>query len=133
MKVLHKQYKLSRIVFQLDNKCDTCWLRLRIKKVMHLDEPAEDLLTKSVIIPVSQHTPLEGFLEIDLSDQDLVLKEKRIYVGFEVINCKNNDERPLSLCFIGTDYGDYYFRKYPTVKWENENRHGLFLRLFFDY
>ena len=130
--VLHKKYKLNRIVFQVDNKCDTCWLRLRVRKVAHF-EPAEDLLQQSVIIPITKHTPLDGSMEFDISDLGLLLREKKVYIGFEVIDCKNNDGRPLSLCFIGADYGEHYFRKYPTVGWTNEDAYGLYLKMFFDY
>ena len=130
--VLHKKYKLNRIAFQVDNKCDTCWLRLRVRKVAHF-EPAEDLLQQSVIIPVTKHTPLDGVMEFDISDLGLLLREKKIYIGFEVIDCKNVDGRPLSLCFIGADYGEHYFRKYPTVAWTNEDAYGLYLKMFFDY
>ena len=130
--VLHKKYKLNRIAFQVDNKCDTCWLRLRVRKVAHF-EPAEDLLQQSVIIPVTKHTPLDGVMEFDISDLGLLLREKKIYIGFEVIDCKNVDGRPLSLCFIGADYGEHYFRKYPTVGWTSEDAYGLYLKMFFDY
>ena len=130
--VLHKKYKLNRIAFQVDNKCDTCWLRLRVRKVAHF-EPAEDLLQQSVIIPVTKHTPLDGVMEFDISDLGLLLREKKIYIGFEVIDCKNNDGRPLSLCFIGADYGEHYFRKYPTIGWTSEDAYGLYLKMFFDY
>jgi hypothetical protein len=132
IKVLHKKYKLNRVSFQVDNKCDTCWLRLRVRKVTHF-EPAEDLLQQSVIIPVTKHTPDEGAIEFDISDLGLLLREKNVYIGFEVIDCKNTDGRPLSLCFIGADYGQHYFRKFPTVKWTNEEAYGLYLKMFFDY
>jgi CarboxypepD_reg-like domain len=130
--VLHKKYKLNRIVFQVDNKCDTCWLRLRVRKVTHF-QPAEDLLQQSVIIPVTKHTPLDGVIEFDISDLGLLLREKKVYIGFEVIDCKNVDGRPLSLCFIGADYGEHYFRKFPTVGWTSEDAYGLYLKMFFDY
>jgi CarboxypepD_reg-like domain len=130
--VLHKKYKLNRITFQVDNKCDTCWLRLRVRKVAHF-EPAEDLLQQSVIIPITQHTPNDGVIEFDVSDLGLLLREKKIYIGFEVIDCKNNDGKPLSFCFIGADYGEHYFRKFPTVNWVNDSNYGLYLKMYFDY
>jgi len=130
--VLHKKYKLNRITFQVDNKCDTCWLRLRVRKVTHF-EPAEDLLQQSVIIPITKHTPNDGVIEFDVSDLGLLLREKKIYIGFEVIDCKNNDNTPLSFCFIGADYGEHYFRKFPTVKWVTDENYGLYLKMFFDY
>ena len=132
IKVLHRKYKINKVAFQVDNKCDTCWLRLRVRKVVHF-EPGDDLLTQSVIIPITKHTPKDGVLEFDISDLGLLLKEKNVYIGFEVINCKNTDGKPLSLCFIGADYGQHYFRKYPTVKWVNEDAYGLYLKMFFDY
>jgi hypothetical protein len=132
IKVLHKQYKLNKVAFQVDNKCDTCWLRLRVRKVSQF-EPGDDLLKQSVIIPITKHIPNEGVLEFDISDLGLLLTEKKVYIGFEVIDCKNNDGQPLSLCFIGANYGDHYFRKYPTVKWVNEDGYGLYLKMFFDY
>ena len=132
MKVLHKQYKLNKVAFQVDSKCDTCWLRLRVRKIVAF-EPADDLLTQSVILPVTRHSPNDGLLEFDVSDLGIILKDKKIYIGFEVINCKNTDNSLLSLCFIGAEYGDHYYRKYPTVSWYNEESYGLYLKMFFDY
>ena len=49
----HKKYKLDKIFFKADNSCDTCWVRLHIRK-MNGDDPGDELLTDNIIVPFSK-------------------------------------------------------------------------------
>ena len=49
--VPHRVYKIDKILFKVDNKYDTCLIRLHIRKIEN-GWPAGELLTEDIIIPV---------------------------------------------------------------------------------
>lgn len=116
----HKKYKLEKIFFKADNTCDTCWMRLHIRK-MQGDAPGDELLSDNIIVPFSKLN-FNDQPAFDLSEYNVVLSEKRVFIGFEVLNCTNAESKTSSLCFIGTEYGDYLYKSYANSPWEK----GLF-------
>jgi hypothetical protein len=119
----HKKYKLDKIFFKADNTCDTCWVRLHIRK-MNGDDPGDELLADNIIVPFSKLN-FNDQPAFDLSEYNVVLTEKRVFIGFEVLNCTNVESKTSSLCFIGTQYGDYLYKSYANSTWEK----GLFYNL----
>ena len=129
--VPHRKYKVERIFFKADNKCDTCWMRLHIRKVKG-DSPGDELLTENIILPFSQLN-FKDQPVFDLSDYNIVLSEKRVFIGFEVLNCINTESKTFSLCFIGTEYGDYFYKTYSNSPWEKGDLFNIDIRMFLRY
>jgi hypothetical protein len=130
--VPQRQYKIDRIRFKVDNKCDTCWMRLHIRKAVN-SVPGEELLQQNIIFPVTSYSVTDAGPEIDLSDYNIILSDYRIYVGLEVINCSNSESPYYSLCFIGEENGEYLYKPFTNSDWENNYQHGLALRLYLSY
>ena len=130
--VSHKLYRIDKVFFKVDNKYDTCLVRLHIRKVVN-SFPADELLTEEFIIPIYQLTIKDKPCEFDLSKYNLVLKESEIYVGFEVIECSNSSNKPSSLSFVGTETGEYIFKPYATSTWERENNFSIYFGVGLQY
>ena len=126
------QYKIEKIRFKVDNQCDTCWMRLHIRKVNN-NEPGEELLKDDIIFPVTNYSSKDAGPEIDLSDYNIVLSDYVIFVSFEVINCSSSNPVYSSLCFIGEDSGEYIYKSFVNSNWEYYYRNGLVMKLYLSH
>jgi carboxypeptidase-like protein len=127
----HKKFKLDKIFFKADNTCDTCWIRLHIRK-MKGDLPGDELLSDNIIVPFSKlnYADQPAF---DLTEYNVILSEKRIFIGFEVLSCSNTESKTSSLCFIGTEYGNYLYKSYSTSQWEDGPFYNIDISVFLKY
>ena len=125
------QYKIEKIRFRVDNKCDTCWMRLHIRKVVN-NEPGEELLKQNIIFPVTSYSLNDAGPEIDLSDYNIILSDYTIFVSFEVINCSSAEPAYSSLCFIGEENGEYVYKSFVNSDWEFY-RNGLALKIYLSH
>ena len=128
----HKVYKIDKIFFKVDNKYDTCLVRLHIRNVEN-SWPGQELLTEEFIIPVFQLSITDQPCVFDLSQYNLVLKEKEVFIGFEVIECSSSSQPHSSLSFVGTENGDYLFKQYATAYWTKENNFSIYFGLNLQY
>jgi hypothetical protein len=130
--ISHKMYRIDKVFFKVDNKYDTCLVRLHIRKVVN-SVPGEELLTEEYILPIYQLTIDDKPCEFDLTKCNIILKESEVYVGFEVIECRNSSAKPSSLSFVGTESGEYIFKSYATSTWERENNFSIYFGVGLQY
>ena len=128
----HKIYKLSKIFFKVDNKYDTCLIRLHVRKIEN-SWPAGELLTEDIILPVFQRSIYDNANVFDLSALNLVLSEKMLFIGFEVIDCSQSTPPPNSLSFVGTDNGGYVFKPFANSTWEKQNNFSIYFEIGLEY
>lgn len=128
----HQGYKINKIFFKVDNMYDTCHIRLHIRKVEN-SWPSSELLTEDIIIPIYKRSMIDGTSVFDLSKQNLVLSEKTLFIGFEVIDCSNSTKPPTSISFVGTDNGEYIFKSFSSSSWEKQNNFSIYFELGLQY
>ena len=129
--VPESQYRIDKIRFRVDNKCDTCWMRLHIRKVVN-NQPGEELLKQEIIFPVTSYSLKDAGPEIDLSDYNIVLSDFTIFVSLEVINCSSAESNFSSLCFIGEENGEYVYKSFVNSDWEFY-RNGLSMKIYLSH
>jgi hypothetical protein len=126
-------YKLERVRFKINNQCDTCIIRLHIRELRN-GLPDRDLLRDSISLPVTKLTFDDKFSEFDLRNNNVIIKKNRyVFVSLETLNCTNKNNAACSLCFIGTEPGDYLYRQKEFADWEESGSHSIYLRLFYKY
>jgi len=128
----HKKFKLDKVRFKAGNLCDTCLLRVHIRKVKD-GLPAEEILKDSISIYVN-HLSLDTKIpEFDLSAYDLTITENEFFVGIEVLNCGNGKKGFCSFSFAGTEKGKYIYKSKATNEWEAVDDYAIYLKLFLLY
>lgn len=128
----HKKFKIDRILFKTDNKCDTCLVRLHIRKMLN-GKPADELLKKNIILPVYASSFEDAAPEFILDDEDVVLSETEIFIGLEVLACTCETEKNFSISFGGTESGEFYYKSFAYSPWEKETSYGLYMRITLKY
>ena len=116
----------------MDNGYDTCNIRLHIRKIENT-LPSGELLTEDVILPIYKRSMYDNANVFDLSDQNLVLSEKTLFIGFEVINCSSSTRPPVSISFVGTENGEYIFKSFANSLWEKQNNFSIYFELGLQY
>ncbi len=133
--VYHEEYKLNKVRFKVNSFCNACMLRLRVRNVRN-GYPAEELLTDSITVSVSKMTMDDKTPEFDLTKYNIILKEKQIYVGLEVLYCQSPvNSSDCSLSFVGTEKGSYFYRSKITDTWgdTNEEDYSIHLKVYLGY
>jgi hypothetical protein len=126
-------YKLERVRFKINNQCDTCIIRLHIRELKN-GLPDRDILKDSTSLTVNKLSFDDKFSEFDLRDQNVIIKKNRyVFVSLETLNCNNKNNEPCSLCYIGTEPGNYLYRQKEFSDWEESADHSLYLRMFYKY
>ena len=128
----HQRYKINKVFFKVDNKYDTCRIRLHIRKIEN-NWPSKELLTEDIILPINMRTMFDNANVFEISDLNLVLSEKTLFIGFEVIDCSASTPPPTSLSFVGTDTGEYVFRPFASSIWEKQNNFSIYFELGLQY
>jgi hypothetical protein len=126
-----KPYILEKVRFKISNRCDSCLIRLHIRK-MQYSNPGEELLKDSISIIVINQSLDEKSPEFDLAPYNIELKNKFIFVGMEVLHC-NSVENPsnCSLCFVGTEHGSYLYKTGIKNDWDSFNDYNIYMKLFY--
>ncbi len=125
----YKQFKIDKIRFKAGNTCDTCLLRVHIRKVRD-GLPAEEILTDSISVFVNNLSLDTKIPEFDLTPYDLTFTEKEFFVGIEVLGCGNGKKGFCSFSFAGTEKGEYIYRSRATKEWEATDDYTIYLKLF---
>lgn len=125
----YKKYKIDKIRFKAGNTCDTCLLRLHIRKVTD-GIPGEELLTDSISLSVNKLSLDTKIPEFDLTPYDLTFSEKEFYVGIEVLGCGNGKKGFCSFSFAGTEKGEYVYKSRRTNEWSSTDDYTIYLKLF---
>lgn len=125
----HKKFKIDKVRFKAGNTCDTCLLRLHIRKVVD-GMPAEEILTDSISIFVNNLSLDTKIPEFDLTPYDLVFSEKDFFVGIEVLSCGNGKKGSCGFSFAGTEKGEYIYKSKAAYEWVSTNDYTIYLKLF---
>lgn len=126
-------YKLERVRFKINNQCDTCVLRLHIRALKN-GIPDVDLLRDSVSIVTGKLSFDDKFSEFDLRNYNLFIKKnKYVFVSLETLHCNNMNKTPCSLCYVGTEQGNFLYRQKDYSDWEESTEHSIYLRMFYKY
>ena len=125
----YKKFKIDKIRFKAGNLCDTCLLRVHIRKVAD-GLPGEEILGDSISMFVN-HLSLDMKIpEFDLTPYDLTFTEKDFFVGIEVLNCGNGKKGFCSFNFAGTEKGEYVYKSKGTNEWQTTDDYTIYLKLF---
>ena len=125
----YKKFKIDKIRFKAGNLCDTCLLRVHIRKVAD-GLPGEEILGDSISLFVN-HLSLDTKIpEFDLTPYDLTFTEKDFFVGIEVLNCGNGKKGFCSFNFAGTEKGEYVYKSKGTNEWQTTDDYTIYLKLF---
>ena len=128
----YEKYKFEKISFLVDNKCDTCRIRLHIRNLIN-DKPGDELLKENIILPVVSKTVIDDPSVFDLSNYDVVLSNHDIYIGFEVLQCSCKSEKNYSISFGGTEYGEFEYKSFADSPWERRTYNGLYMKIALKY
>ncbi len=134
----HDHYKLDKVKFKVNNTCGNCTFRIHIRQVSNgLPDNSGELLKDSVALNTKSLLWLDNsqIPEFDLSAYNLVLSDKKIYVGIETIGCKPKDTiAPCSLCFVGTEKGKFVYKTNRKSDFEESfSEYDVYMKLELDY
>ena len=125
----YKEFKIDKIRFKAGNLCDTCLLRVHIRKVVD-GKPGEEILKDSISMYVN-HLSLDTKIpEFDLTPYDFTFTENQFYVGIEVLNCSNGKKGFCAFNFAGTEKGEYVYKSRGTSEWQTTDDYTVYLKLF---
>lgn len=125
----YKKFKIDKIRFKAGNLCDTCLLRVHIRKVVD-GLPGEEILSDSISMFVN-HLSLDTKIpEFDLTPYDLTFSEKDFFVGIEVLSCGNGKKGFCSFNFAGTEKGEFVYKSKATNEWQTTDDYTIYLKLF---
>lgn len=127
-KIDNKPCKLEKVIFKMDNKYDSCQLRLHIRKCRG-GFPAEELLTKDIIKSFPSHSILNKDAEFDISEHNIVLDETEVFIGFEVIDCKGYALEKKSFSFLGVESGTQFYKLFSTSDWIPYDGYQLYIKM----
>jgi hypothetical protein len=125
----YKNYKIDKIRFKAGNTCDTCLLRLHIRKVTD-GLPGAEILTDSISLFVKNLSIDTKIPEFDLTPYDLTFSEKEFFVGIEVLGCGNGKKGFCSFSFAGTEKGEYVYKSKGANEWVSTDDYTIYLKLF---
>jgi len=129
--VNHDEYKIEKIRFKVNNMCDTCNIRVRIRGLSN-GLPDKELFSDSISKVVKKLAFDDKYSEFDLSDKNIIIKEKYIFISLELLNWTNRAGE-CSFCYIGTEPGNYLYRKWEFADWEECPDHSIYLKFFYKY
>lgn len=128
----YKKFKIDKIRFKAGNTCDTCVLRLHVRKFED-GVPGEEVFRDSVGVMVSRLSLDSKISEFDLTPFDFTFTEKEFFVGLEVLNCGNGKKGSCAFNFAGTEKGEYLFKSTADGAWQKTDDYTIYLKLFLRY
>lgn len=120
-----KNLILGSVQVKINQNYDTCWLKLHVRALGGM-LPEEELLKEDIIVPV---TVKFGLMEFDLSEKNIKLPAKAVYIGFEVLSCNSPQSDIPSFSFMGSEEGENLFRDRSGAGWESGSRYTIYIRL----
>lgn len=130
--VPYKQYKIDKVRFKVANLCDTCQLRVHIRKLNN-GMPGEEIITDSITTTISKQSLDDKASEFDLTPYDFTFTQNELFVSLEVLGCKNNTTEYCSFSFAGSDKGGYLYKSKSNGDWNSTEDYTIFLKLFLRY
>jgi hypothetical protein len=118
--------QIGTVEVKVNKNYDTCWLKLHIRDVGPAGWPEKELLQQEVIVPAIVKN---GLVEFDLNWQNFKLPNKRLYIGFEVINCSGTKSENPSFLFMGSEEGHNLFRDRSDGEWQVSELYTIYIRM----
>ncbi len=138
-KLPYKEYRLDKLEFKVANFCDTCVIRLHIRSVEN-GLPGEEMLNdqseekKGITVLVRSYYSEKEIHEFDLTPYDLVTDFPVIFVGLEIVHCKDSLKRDCSFSFAGWENGKYIYRLNPGSGWIiSADDFTIYMKLYVSY
>lgn len=131
VEVPYNSFTINRVQIRIDNKYDTCWVRLHIRNV-YGEKPGEELLSENVIRQVYTTNSTDN-IEFDLTGKNPEINSNKVFVGFEVLDCRSSDGMQHSVCFVGSEYGQHTFKPYVNSKWEYDAMFSISIKMLLKY
>lgn len=131
VEVPYNSFTINRVLIKMDNKYDTCWVRLHIRAV-NGEQPGEELLNENVIRQVYT-TNSTNQIEFDLTGKNPEINSNKVFVGFEVLDCRSADGMTHSVCFVGNEYGQHTFKPFVNSKWEYDAMFSISIKMLLKY
>jgi hypothetical protein len=125
----YKKFKIDKIRFKAGNTCDTCLLRLHIRR-LYYGEPGDEILNDSISVFVNNLSLDSKISEFDLTPYDYTFTENNFYVGIELLNCGNGKKGFCSFNFAGTEKGEYIYKSTGDSQWQKTDDYTIYLKLF---
>ena len=128
-KLPYKKFTIDKVRFKAGNSCDTCLLKVHIRKVVN-GIPGEEILSDSISVLVNRLSLDSKVPEFDLTPYDLVFTESEFFVGVEVLNCGNGKKGFCAFNFAGTEKGEYFYKSTANKDWQSTDDYTIYLKLF---
>jgi len=130
--LIGKRFFLGTVQLKIDQNLDVCWLKLHLRNVSNkgLELPDEDILQENIILPVTNKS---GLVEFDLNWQEILTKDYRVYVGFELLSCGCTDSEHPSFWFVGNEEGVNFFREDAGAIWQKGGDYTIYVRMIYTY
>ncbi|MEX0636475.1 MAG: hypothetical protein WD135_06880 [Ferruginibacter sp.] len=133
MYVKSEDFKLEKVRFKINNQCDTCVLRLHVRRLKN-GLPEDELLKDSISIVSNRLSFDDKYIEFDLNPYNVIIqKNKYIFVSLETLYCNNIDRSSCSLALIGTEEGNFLYRTRDYREWEEDYSNSLYLKIYFKF
>lgn len=133
--IAYSEYKIDKIRFKVNNRCDSVLIRLHIRDVVN-GRPGKELLTDSISVYVKRLANIDDkSTEFDLTERNIIMQQKDIFVTLEVIGCK--PQVPGTYCsfsFAGTEKGSFFYKSRRDDEWEETSTdYTIFIRAAIRY
>lgn len=125
IKLPKKNLYLGAVQLKINQNYDTCWLKLHVREVGGM-LPGDELLKEDIIVPA---TVKYGIMEFDLSEKNIKLPTKEVYIGFEVLSCSSPQSDIPSFSFMGSEEGENLFRDWSGANWKSSSSYTIYIRL----
>lgn len=130
--VPHQEYQVAKVWFKIYSTCDTNIIRLHIRdNVWGL--PGEELLPFTVTKTIYKAIVANKAYEFDLEPYNLILKNKNIFVGFEILKGTGKDGSSCSCAYVGSDPGIYIYKANAESQWLSMDDYAIYMRVQFKY
>jgi hypothetical protein len=131
MEIPYTSFSIQKVQIKIDNKYDTCWVRLHIRDVVD-GNPGRELLKENIIRQIHTTTSNDN-IDFDLSDNNIEVTNNKIFIGFEVLDCKSQDELQHSICFVGSEYGQHTYKPFSASKWDWDAMFSIHVKMLLKY
>ncbi|MBS1755628.1 MAG: carboxypeptidase-like regulatory domain-containing protein [Ferruginibacter sp.] len=130
--VPYKKYKIDKVRFKAANLCDTCQLRVHIRKVVD-GVPGDEIISDTITTTINKLTLDDKVSEFDLTPYDYTFTQHELFVSMEVLGCSSKKNEFCSFSFAGTDKGEYMYKSRANADWNSTNDYTIFLKLLLRY
>lgn len=121
---------IEKVQFKVNHNYNACRVRLHIRDVSMLDMgfPRNDLLKKETDVTVTNRF---GTVQYDLDWEEIQAPGKKLYIGFELLDCDTSLSSIPSFFYLGHESGQNFFREATTLPWQRGGDYTIYIRFFY--